>query len=102
MREHEVPTHVQAVDRVLLWFTFPQIVGLTAVCALSCGAYRVVPIGPSEARMAVAVLLGLAGGLRSLGRSGSAAASGGRRAAEVPAGARFYQKQVPKDTLNLQ
>ena len=23
MREHEVPTHVQAEDRVLLWFTFP-------------------------------------------------------------------------------
>ena len=35
MREHEVPTHVQAEDRVLLWFTFPQIVAMTAVCALS-------------------------------------------------------------------
>ncbi len=24
MREHEVPTHVQAEDKALLWFTFPQ------------------------------------------------------------------------------
>ena len=39
MREHEVPTHVQAEDRVLLWFTFPQIVALTAVSAISYGAY---------------------------------------------------------------
>ena len=37
MREHEVPTHVQAEDKVLLGFTFPQIVALTAVCALSYG-----------------------------------------------------------------
>ena len=35
MEEHEVPTHVQAEDRVLLWFTFPQIVALTAVAALA-------------------------------------------------------------------
>ncbi len=28
MREHEVPTHVQAEDRVLLWFTFPQVVAM--------------------------------------------------------------------------
>ena len=35
MREHEVPTHVQAEDRVLLGFTFPQVVAVTAVCALS-------------------------------------------------------------------
>ena len=35
MREHEVPTHVQAEDRVLLGFTFPQIVAMVAVCALS-------------------------------------------------------------------
>ena len=60
MREHEVPTHLQAEDRVLLWFTFPQIVALIAVCALSYGAYHYAP-GPSEARMALAVLLGLFG-----------------------------------------
>ena len=60
MREHEVPTHVQAEDRVLLWFTFPQVVALTVVCALSYGAYRYAPVGPSEVRMGIAVLLGLA------------------------------------------
>ena len=31
MTEHEVPTHVQAEDRVILWFTFPQVVAITAV-----------------------------------------------------------------------
>ena len=30
MREHEVPTHVQAEDKVLLWLTFPQVVSLAA------------------------------------------------------------------------
>ena len=47
MREHEVPTHVQAEDHVLLWFTFPQIVALTAVATLAYGAYSLAPIGPS-------------------------------------------------------
>ncbi len=61
MREHEVPTHVQAEDRVLLWFTFPQIVAMTAVCALSYGVYRYAPVGPSEVRMALAVMFGLFG-----------------------------------------
>ena len=61
MREHEVPTHVQAEDRVLLGFTFPQVVAVMAVCALSYGAYRYAPVGPSEARMALAVLFGLVG-----------------------------------------
>ena len=70
MREHEVPTHVQAEDRVLLWFTFPQIVALTAVCALSYGAYRYAPVGPSEVRMAIAVLMGLAGIAAVVGKIG--------------------------------
>ncbi len=70
MREHEVPTHVQAEDRVLLWFTFPQIVAMTAVCALSYGAYRYAPVGPSEVRMALAVLLGLAGLVAVVGKIG--------------------------------
>ena len=70
MREHEVPTHVQAEDRVLLWFTFPQIVAMTAVCALSYGAYRYAPFGPSEVRMAIAVLLGLAGLIAVVGKIG--------------------------------
>ncbi len=91
MREHEVPTHVQAEDRVLLWFTFPQIVALTAVCALSYGAYRYAPVGPSEIRMAIAVLFGLAGIAAVVGKIG------GRRLPLVAAdllkyrlGARLY------------
>ena len=70
MRNHEVPTHVQAEDRVLLWFTFPQIVALTAVCALSYGAYSYAPVGPSEVRMALAVVLGLAGVAMVVGKIG--------------------------------
>ena len=46
---------------MLLWFTFPQIVAITAVCALSYGAYRYAPVGPSEVRMAIAVLFGPGG-----------------------------------------
>ena len=70
MREHEVPTHVQAEDRVLLWFTFPQIVAMTAVAALCYGAYRYFPAGPSELRMALAAVLGLAGIAMIAGRIG--------------------------------
>ena len=91
MREHEVPTHVQAEDKVLLGFTFPQVVAMTAVCALSYGAYRYAPVGPSEVRMALAVLLGLAGLAAVVGKIG------GRRLPLVAAdllkyrlGARLY------------
>ena len=91
MREHEVPTHVQAEDKVLLGFTFPQVVAMTAVCALSYGAYRYAPVGPSEVRMALAVLLGLAGLAAVVGKIG------GRRLPMVAAdllkyrlGARLY------------
>ena len=69
MREHEVPTHLQAEDRVLLWFTFPQIVALIAVSALSYGAYHYVP-GPSEPRIALAILLGLFGVAMVVGKIG--------------------------------
>ena len=91
MREHEVPTHVQAEDRVLLGFTFPQVVAVVAVCALSYGAYRYAPVGPSEVRMAIAVLFGLAGIAAVVGKVG------GRRLPLVAAdllkyrlGARLY------------
>ena len=91
MREHEVPTHVQAEDRVLLWFTFPQIVAVTAVCAISYGAYRYAPVGPSEVRMALAAILALAGIAMIVGKIG------GRRLPLVTAdllkyrlGARLY------------
>ena len=70
MREHEVPTHVQAEDRVLLGFTFPQVVAVMAVCAISYGAYRYAPVGPSEARMALAVVFGLVGVAMVVGKIG--------------------------------
>ncbi len=70
MRAHEVPTHVQAEDHVLLWFTFPQIVAMTAVAALAYGVYHYAPFGPSEARMALAALFGLAGLALVAGRIG--------------------------------
>ena len=95
MREHEVPTHVQAEDRVLLWFTFPQIVAVVAVCALSYGAYRYAPVGPSEVRMGIAVLFGLIGIAVVVGKIG------GRRLPLVAAdllkyrlGARVYAGSV--------
>ncbi len=95
MREHEVPTHVQAEDRVLLWFTFPQLVAMTAVCALSYGAYRYAPVGPSEVRMALAVVFGLVGLAAVVGKIG------GRRLPLVAAdllkyrmGARVYSGPV--------
>ena len=95
MREHEVPTHVQAEDRVLLGFTFPQVVAVMAVCAISYGAYRYAPVGPSEVRMALAVVLGLVGVAMVVGKIG------GRRLPLVAAdllkyrlGARVYAGQV--------
>ena len=70
MREHEVPTHVQAEDKVLLWFTFPQIVAVVAVCAVAYGAYRYFPLGPSEFRLGIATLLGVAGIVLTVGKVG--------------------------------
>ena len=95
MREHEVPTHVQAEHKVLLGFTSPQIVAVTAVCAISYGAYRYAPVGPSEVRMALAVVLGLVGVAMTVGKIG------GRRLPLVAAdllkyrlGARVYAGPV--------
>ncbi len=70
MQAHEVPTHVQAEDRVLLWFTFPQIVALTAVAALAYGVYSLAPFGPSGVRLALASLLGLTGVAAVAGKIG--------------------------------
>ena len=70
MREHEVPTHVQAEDKVLLWFTFPQIVAVVAVCAVSYGAYRYFPFGPMEFRLGLAILLGALGIAAVVGKVG--------------------------------
>ena len=70
MREHEVPTHVQAEDKVLLWFTFPQIVAVVAVCAVAYGAFRYFPLGPAEFRLGIAILLGIAGIAMTVGKVG--------------------------------
>ncbi len=70
MREHEVPTHVQAEDKVLLWFTFPQIVAVTAVGALAYGIYSYAPIPSSEVRIGLAVLFALAGIVAIVGKVG--------------------------------
>ena len=70
MREHEVPTHVQAEDRVLLWFTFPQIVAVTAVCAMAYGAYSYAPVGPTSVRIGLAVVLGVVGIAMIVGKIG--------------------------------
>ena len=70
MREHEVPTHVQAEDKALLWFTFPQIVAVVAVCAVSYGVYRYFPFGPSGLKLAVAVLLAVMGIALTVGKVG--------------------------------
>ncbi len=70
MREHEVPTHVQAEDKVLLWFTFPQIVAVVAVCALAYGAYRYFPLGPTEFRLGIAIVLGILGIAMTVGKVG--------------------------------
>ena len=70
MREHEVPTHVQAEDKVLLWFTFPQIVAVVAVCAVAYGAFHYLPFGPMAVRLAVGVLIGIVGIAMTVGKVG--------------------------------
>ncbi len=70
MREHEVPTHVQAEDKVLLWFTFPQIVAVVAVCAVAYGAYRYFPFGPAEFRLGIAIVFGTLGIALTVGKVG--------------------------------
>ena len=57
MDAHEVPTHLQAEDRVLLWFTFPQIVALTAVAALAYGVYHSAPVGVEVARIGLGLVV---------------------------------------------
>ena len=92
MDEHEVPTHVQAEDRVLLWFTFPQIVALTAVAALAYGVYQVAPFGPEAVRIGLGLVFAMVGVALVVGKVG------GRRLPAVAAdllrfgfGARRFQ-----------
>ncbi len=68
MREHEVPTHVQAEDKVLLGFTFPQIVAVVAVCAVSYGVYRYFPLGPWGLKLGIAIVFGFTGIALTVGK----------------------------------
>ncbi len=70
MQEHEVPTHLQAEDKLLLGLTFPQIVAACAVCAIAYGVYSYAPFGPAAARIAVAVLFAVVGITVIAGRLG--------------------------------
>ena len=70
MDEHEVPTHVQAEDRVLLWFTFPQIVALMGVAAVAYGVYQVAPFGPEAVRIGAGLVFALVGVALIVGRVG--------------------------------
>ena len=70
MHAHEVPTHVQAEDKVLAWFTFPQVVAMIAVGALAYGIYNYAPIPSSEVRIGLAVLFALVGLAAIVGRVG--------------------------------
>ena len=70
MREHEVPTHVQAEDKVLLGFTFPQIVAVVAVCAVSYGVYRYFPFGPWGLKLGIAIVFGITGIALTVGKVG--------------------------------
>ena len=70
MREHEVPTHVQAEDKVLLWFTFPQIVAVVATCAVAYGVYRYFPFGPTGLKLGIAIVLGITGIALTVGKVG--------------------------------
>ena len=70
MTEHEVPTHVQAEDKALLWFTFPQIVAVVATCAVAYGVYRYFPFGPSGLKLGIAILLGVVGIAMTVGKVG--------------------------------
>ncbi len=70
MREHEVPTHVQAEDKALLWFTFPQVVAVVATCAVAYGVYRYFPFGPSGLKLGLAIVLGVVGIAMTVGKVG--------------------------------
>ena len=64
MQAHDVPTHLQAEDRVLLGLTFPQIVAAMAVLGLAYGVWQRAAFLPEGhwriAAAATFALLGLA------------------------------------------
>ena len=108
MREHEVPTHVQAEDKVLLWFTFPQIVAVVAVCAVAYGAYHYFPFGPMAVRLGVGALIGVVGIALTVGKVGGRSLTlvaadllkfnlGARRYAGPPAQLAITEAPVPAE-----
>ena len=70
MHEHEVPTHVQAEDRVLLWFTFPQLIALAVVAALGYGVYHYAPIGSELVRVLMGATVAAVGVAMVAGKIG--------------------------------
>ena len=62
MREHEVSTHLQTEDKVLLGLTFPQIVAIAAVVGLAYGLWKQAAFLPDGAfRLGAAIAVGLLG-----------------------------------------
>ena len=96
---------MQAEDKVLLWFTFPQIVAVVAVCAVAYGAFRYFPFGPSEFRLGLAIL-GIALTVGKVGGRGLPLVAadllkfnlGARRYAGVPAQLARSEAPLPVET----
>ena len=61
MREHEVPTHVQAEDRVLLGLTFPQIIALMAGAGICYFIFRFVSVGTWQVKLLTIAPIALLG-----------------------------------------
>jgi hypothetical protein len=78
MQEHQVPTHLQAEDKVLLGLTFPQIVACAAVMGLAYGLWQHVSFLPDGViRIALAALIGVIGLAAVVIRPGGRAGAGG-------------------------
>lgn len=62
MRDHEVPTHLGTEDKVLLGFTFPQIVAAASVVGLAYGVWsHATFLPPGAPRVVVALLIAVLG-----------------------------------------
>ena len=73
MRDHEVPTHLGTEDKVLLGFTFPQIVAAASVVGRAYGVWsHAAFLPPGAPRVVVALLIAV------LGLTGIAVRPGGR------------------------
>lgn len=70
MRDHEVPTHVGAEDKALLFLTFPQVAAMLAVFGMGYGVWRFTPFGPSELRLGLAAVVALIGVAATIGQIG--------------------------------